>query len=183
MAYFKDLASCGYFSGWGSPNTFKAVGWLSRIHTYPVQRTKLSDTHFHRLLQLVEDPWQPEFYMGGHNCGLCIPGENRTRDFLFSIRNTRLVPRSLVEHDRLTLERYGLVIHFGISNLFLPGKNCIFVAPSMIVHYIDRHNYDPPAEFWQAVLDCPEMRSDGYKQALLANGPSDPKWTRVVSDS
>lgn len=75
-----------------------------------------------------------------------------------------------------------MVTHFGISNLFLPGKNCIFLAPSMIVHYIDRHKYEPPAEFWQAVLDCPEMRSDAYKQALLANGPSDQEWIRSLSN-
>ena len=72
-------------------------------------------------------------------------------------------------------------IHFGISNLFVPGRDCIFVAPSMIVHYIDAHRYEPPEEFWRAVLDCPEMRSDAYKKALLANGPSDEKWVRHVT--
>jgi hypothetical protein len=46
-------------------------------------------------------------------------------------------------------------VYFGASNLFIPGKGCAYVAPSMIAHYIDKHRYEPPPEFWRAVLDCP----------------------------
>jgi hypothetical protein len=172
------LAPCDYHSGCPAEK-LKAVGWLAREYAYPVRQAELSDEHFRKLLQLLTDPWEPASFLGRHDCDLCIPGKGDVRDS--SLRNVQPTPRPHFEDDRFTLKRYGLVIHFGVSNLFVPGENCIYLAPSMIVHYIDKHNYEPPAEFWRAVLNCPDMRSDSYKQALLANGPSDPEWIRALS--
>jgi hypothetical protein len=53
-----------------------------------------------------------------------------------------------------------------ISRLSIPA----YVAPELILHYIDQHGYSPPAEFQQAVLDCPTMRSVAYLQAILKLG-------------
>ena len=36
---------------------------------------------------------------------------------------------------------------------------------------MDAHGYSPPAEFQQAVMDCPPMRSMDYLKAILKNGP------------
>lgn len=58
----------------------------------------------------------------------------------------------------------------GSSNLFVPGKDVLFVAPELITHYINAHNYLPPAEFQDAVMRCPGVRSMDYKRAVLANG-------------
>ena len=179
MAYFKDLAFCDYHSGMPSEK-FKAVGWLAREYAYPTRQTESSDAHFRQLLQLLTDPWEPSYFLGWHDCDLCVLEKEQALGavgFLHRLRPARH-PRY---PDDFILERYGVEIHFGVSNLYVPGENCIFLAPSMIAHYIDKHNYDPPAEFWQAVLNCPEMGSDSYKQALLAKGPSDPRWIRALT--
>ena len=52
---------------------------------------------------------------------------------------------------------------------------CILVAPSLVLHYIDAHQYLPPAEFISAVLRCPEVGSPEYVRALLEGG-ADPRW-------
>jgi hypothetical protein len=53
------------------------------------------------------------------------------------------------------MECGGYVAHFGASNLFIPGENCVYVASSMILHYIDVHDYEPPEVFWEAVMNAP----------------------------
>jgi hypothetical protein len=60
----------------------------------------------------------------------------------------------------------------GFKNVFVPGNDKIYVAPELILHYIDQHGYSPPAEFQQAVLDCPTMRSVAYLRAILKLGLS-----------
>jgi len=58
----------------------------------------------------------------------------------------------------------------GGANLFIPGAGFLFVAPELIVHYMNAHAYLPPNAFGQAVLSCPDMRSMEYKRLFLANG-------------
>jgi hypothetical protein len=162
MTHFEDLSSCTY--GFASDTEkLKAVGWLAWGHPYTERQTDLSEAHFHQLLRLLVNPWEPGHFMGAHECEFCFGPED--------------------EGHRFTLERCGLIIHFGASNLFVPGKDCIYVAPSMIAHYVHAHDYEPPAEFWEAVLvlSCPEMGSETYRRALIVNGPSDPEWTRDVT--
>ena len=56
------------------------------------------------------------------------------------------------------------------ANLFVPNGSLIFVCPELIVHYIAAHHYRPPEEFWNAVTDCPNMRTMQYKKLLLESG-------------
>ena len=58
----------------------------------------------------------------------------------------------------------------GTQNLFVPYDGNIYVAPSLIVHYIACHYYKPPDVFIEAVMACPPIKSIAYKKALLANG-------------
>ena len=104
--------------------------------------------------------------MGHHECELCPVQADRLETF----------------DERHRIERDGLVVDFGATNLFVPGEGCVYVAPSMIVHYVDSHNYEPPTAFWQAVMKCPEMGSEAYKEALVVNGPSSEGWARAVQD-
>ena len=159
--YFADLSLCNYF-GFGRTERLRAVGWLAWGHPYREQQAELPEDNFRQLLRLLRDPWEPGVFMGAHDCEFCFGAEDYAR--------------------RFTLERYGITVHFGASNIFIPGKDRVYVAPSMIAHYIDKHRYEPPSEFWRAVLDCPDMQSPTYKAALLANGPSSQKWVRAVSD-
>ena len=58
----------------------------------------------------------------------------------------------------------------GTANVFVPFNGRILVAPELILHYINCHNYCPPEEFVDAVLECPDTRSMDYKRKLIANG-------------
>lgn len=50
----------------------------------------------------------------------------------------------------------------GYTNLIIPTVDAVYVAPEMIVHYIDEHGYLPPTEFIKAVVDCPAQDSPEY---------------------
>jgi hypothetical protein len=52
-------------------------------------------------------------------------------------------------------------------NLFIPGREVVYLATGRIDHYIDVHSYAPPIAFIDAALACPDPRSAEYKTALL----------------
>jgi len=58
----------------------------------------------------------------------------------------------------------------GFSNVFVPGEGRLYVAPSLILHYIAEHGYAPPQEFQAAVLACPPMGSAEYLAAVAEFG-------------
>ena len=58
------------------------------------------------------------------------------------------------------------------SDVFVPGDGFLYVAPTLIVHYVEGHQYAPPDEFVRAVIACPSMRSPEYMTAVEKNGPS-----------
>jgi hypothetical protein len=51
----------------------------------------------------------------------------------------------------------------GINNFGVPFGNILYVAPEMIVHYIEVHGYLPPAEFIAAVLRSPLPDTEDYQ--------------------
>ncbi|NVB82873.1 MAG: hypothetical protein HOV81_31135 [Kofleriaceae bacterium] len=55
----------------------------------------------------------------------------------------------------------------GTSNVIVPAETCVYVAPELILHYVETHQYEPPHEFIAAVLACPEQSSDAYVAKLL----------------
>lgn len=194
--YFEDLSPCRYFGEQfigATPEKMKAVGWLAKGRPYPRRQT-VPETAFRKLLTLLEDPWEPCHFMGYHNCHFCPPPappvsqgqnkESKAQVVRKLVRGTEFVVVRSAETDAFErqhrIERDSLVIHFGANNLFVPGEGVVYVAPSMIAHYIDAHAYEPPAVFWEAVMKCPEMWSDAYGQALILNGPTNEKWKRVA---
>jgi hypothetical protein len=58
----------------------------------------------------------------------------------------------------------------GSKNLFVPGDERVYVAPELILHYMNAHRYRPPDEFCRAVAQCPPTRSSEYRRALLSAG-------------
>src|SRR5690348_14375463 len=42
------------------------------------------------------------------------------------------------------------------GDIAVPFGDLLFVSPTMIVHYVEAHEYLPPADFIRAVLACPE---------------------------
>jgi len=51
----------------------------------------------------------------------------------------------------------------GIANFGAPSDDLLFVAPEMVVHYIQQHGYCPPAEFVAAVLKSPLPNTEEYQ--------------------
>lgn len=60
----------------------------------------------------------------------------------------------------------------GSGYITVPGDGRIFIAPSLVLHYIDAHGYRPPDPFVAALAACPHPRSRDYGRALRdAGGP------------
>jgi hypothetical protein len=69
----------------------------------------------------------------------------------------------------------------GTMNLFVPGAQRVYVAPELILHYMNAHRYQPPEEFCTAVMSCPRMGTPEYRQALLtAGGPEVARYAAIV---
>ena len=118
-----------------------AVGWLERTHPYP--KGSVSVPIFLKLMQLLEQPWQPAISAGRHPCSFCVMTGG---------------PASLTYEDTN--------ITVGAANLFVPADETIFIAPSLIAHYIDAHEYLPPTVFLDAVAACSPMRSIEYLRQI-----------------
>jgi hypothetical protein len=125
--------------------TLRAVGWIEQDHSFT--RGEVTEKFFGELVQLLVQPWQPAVAAGLHRCALCRftggPG---------------------------TVSYNGTSVSVGAANLFVPGDEFIYVAPSLIVHYVDAHEYCPPKEFIGAVSHCPPMRSMKYLHQIKTIG-------------
>jgi hypothetical protein len=51
--------------------------------------------------------------------------------------------------------------------MIVPSRASVYIAPDLIVHYVEQHRYAPPAEFVDAMLACPEPSSAAYFDLLL----------------
>jgi hypothetical protein len=60
----------------------------------------------------------------------------------------------------------GRRVQVGATNLYVPEGDTVYIAPSMILHYICRHRYRPPDSFCDALIDCLPMGSQPYLEAL-----------------
>lgn len=123
-----------------------AVGWLGRGE--PFSQGPVGEAFVDALVGLLQDPWQPCVAAGSHRCELCRISGGPTH-----------------------FHHAGGSIPLGQLNLYVPYDGKIFVAPSLIVHYADAHEYAPPELFQEAVVRCPPMRSMDYLKAILKNGP------------
>jgi len=56
--------------------------------------------------------------------------------------------------------------HYGNGELLVPHGDFVFIAPTMIVHYVQFHGYLPPDEFVKAVNFCPLPSSLEYRQMM-----------------
>jgi hypothetical protein len=54
----------------------------------------------------------------------------------------------------------------GNGELIIPSEGCCYVSPSLICHYIEAHDYQPPAAFQEALLACPPQGSPSYLELL-----------------
>ncbi len=148
--YYPDLSPCDYFGQW--QHVLVAVGWLEPGHessTGPV-----SKSFFEALVRLLADPWQPAALAGHRSCGFCH-----------------------FTGGPAVIEFEGHAVRLGTENLFVPAPNRVYVAPSMIAHYVDAHDYCPPSVFQEAVLKCPRMKSSAYLKQIAARRLALPRRT------
>jgi len=54
----------------------------------------------------------------------------------------------------------------GNSNVWIPAADRVFVAPALILHYIEVHGYRPPDEFVAAVLAAPQQESARFHELM-----------------
>ena len=125
MAYFEDMSPCTYFGNWS--DRLVSVGWLVPEREFVTG--DVSDEFFEALFSMLKKPWQPFVTAGHEPCKFC--------------RFT---------HGPTILKYVGEEVSIGTNNLFVPDGERAFVTPSSILHYIDSHKYQPPAEFQAAVL-------------------------------
>jgi len=143
MTYFADLAPNTYFGRW--QDVLVSVGWLDAVHE--PRRGGVSEEFFRALVLLLVEPWQPVVFAGHGVCERCR----------FSGGPSKLVFE-------------GNTIMLGSNNLFVPADDHrVFVAPSLIAHYIDAHEYAPPDEFQRAVVACPRTSIE-HRRKLLERG-------------
>ena len=106
------------------------VGWLDGTHHFPIG--KIESSLIEKIKQLASKP--VELYRGKHVCELCIGAPD-----IFVGKAINPVWAEWAEQRSSNGE-------FRVS-----GKQVIFAAPVLIVHYIEEHGYLPPAEFLEAV--------------------------------
>lgn len=143
MAWIEDLTVCD------SRYSLKAIGWLSKDKPFPVG--EVPEDFFEKLCQLLVNPWSPPALpvtAGRHRCDLC--------QFSGGAEN--------ISYKQYQIQSWSS------SSLYVPGLHRIYVSPASLAHYIDAHCYQPPAEYVEAVMQCPKMRSLAYHKAVLENG-------------
>lgn len=138
-----------YFPDLTEPGPVQHVGYLWFGHSYP--RGNVSHVFLKRLVALVEEPLMAA--CGYHRCNLgwcgLVQGLRSQQVFRFQ----------------------GRALGLGSSDIFVPGESAVYCAPSLILHYIRHHNYQPPECFCTAVLECPKPRSAEYYAAIKQIAP------------
>jgi len=60
----------------------------------------------------------------------------------------------------------------GSSDIVVPDRTVVYMAPELILHYIRAHRYLPPSSFLEAVLNCPEPGTEEYHNAIKKIAPN-----------
>ena len=149
MSWYADLGPCDYL-GPEYSSGLKAIGWLEEGREY--RRDKADSRFVHKLVLLLGEPNPLEKSTDPHSCSLCAFSRGPLEFRLFQSPGMPSVP-------------------MGNRNLFVPGGGFLYIAPSLVLHYIDAHQYLPPEEFIKAVLECPPIRSQEYQKSVQANAP------------
>jgi hypothetical protein len=136
MTYVAELSPYSYLSGVETENEVN-VGWLDRDHDF--RRGDVPEVVSARIFVLSNNPVNQT--RGWHGCELC-PGLNPRHAF-HAVRD-------------------GIELWLGSAEIRVPSRSgVIYVCPDLIYHYIHDHQYKPPQEFIDAVLEMSQSRSDG----------------------
>lgn len=116
----------------------RAIGWLHHSQPYPTGPTPAEFPE--KLLRFCLDP-----YTVGHQPQVdrCTLG-----------RCPRMLPPEV---------REGQTAYFGAAEIRVIGQTEIYAAPTLIYHFVVVHDYRPPKEFIDAVLNGPQPGSDEHR--------------------
>lgn len=143
MTYFEDLSDYNYLGPACYRDGTKNVGWLKMGYRFPVALPSE---------ELLEALWRyckisVGQTRGIHSCDFC-------KDELWYVA-----------------ERDGEKLMIGSSEIRVFSKSgTIYAAPTLIFHYVKSHNYSPPEEFVQAVLEEPDPANPSYFSHLRKLG-------------
>jgi len=126
LMFFKDLAPYEYQVPRKVSNVLM-VGWLGDNTEF--ERAE-ADVPFLNALRSLYPSHQVNKMRGYHQCQLC-----------HTIKNKGVIEASID-------------VDLGSAELWIPSsdKSLIFAAPDLIIHYIETHQYSPPASYKQAVI-------------------------------
>jgi hypothetical protein len=141
MSYFEDL----------SPYTYSAVakpmlnvGWLSSTHPFPRGAVPLAFAHELALLTRSEPS---NLTRGFHVCEFCR------------------APTDILEKTP-EYEEVWEMFRSGNGEVHIQGENGQrYAAPSLVVHYVSEHQYQPPSQFIEAVLFQRRKRASANQSA------------------
>lgn len=133
--HYSDLSRYTYATNSGRPLVGTApqslnVGWLEA--TYPFSKGDVTDNFMVRLWTLCRTP--VNLMRGFHECDFCS--------------DPTLAYLKTYQGDEELGMGNGEIWAFG-------GDGNVYVAPTLIYHYITHHQYQPPEQFIQAVLAAP----------------------------
>jgi|SRR3954469_23783512 hypothetical protein len=134
MTYFSDHSPYAY--GHGSHPGVVHVGWLDNIHPYP--KGTVDARLIEKIRLLASKP--VELYRGEHVCELCTEP--------LDLVKTTVSNRMVIDPNCSWAQWIDQRSSNGEIRVSLEGVT--FAAPVLIVHYIEAHNYLPPAQFLQA---------------------------------
>lgn len=128
MTHFADLSPYTYFPAEGQ---MVNVGWLSKDH--PFTRGPVSSAFAHELQRLSRCDVE-NLTRGAHVCEFCEP------------------PAEIIGSCPEYMEVWKM-FRSGNGEIHIrSGSGVTYCAPALIVHYVAEHQYQPPAEFTEAVL-------------------------------
>lgn len=115
-----------------------AAGWLDQAHEVPRGELPARDRDVVRALPDLMKSFPGPLFKGGHACNLCR-GELADR-----------------------------TVPWGAHNIYVPASQRMWVAPELIVHYVDEHRYVPPHAFVQASAQALCTQSIEYARSCRA---------------
>ncbi|MGW1062218.1 DUF7919 family protein [Micromonospora rubida] len=133
--YYADLSAYEYDSLAGSCSMVLNVGWLDISE--PFTSGTVPVEFLQRLSLLVKSPIN--LTRGSHPCTFCL---------------AELRSNSRDEMDgKLVIQTLRSLGGLGNGEIVVVDENDVcHVAPMLISHYVERHGYQPPSEFVDAVL-------------------------------
>ena len=116
------------------------VGWLDGVH--PFAKGLVEPLLVKKIKLLAAKSVALGF--GKHLCEVCVVPPGVVRTYVLVMNDIRMI-------DPECSWAKWVAPRLGNGEIWVAGDGITFVAPVLIVHYIEEHGYLPPAQFLEAV--------------------------------